>query len=122
MKQILIAVLLSGLLWPGTGQMYNREFAKGLVLILLTFLFGLSLLMGAGAEILQKLPADGPAWDTSQVQQILEQIRLKNAGLVTTFNLLMTVTWVYGVVDAYLGAKDRLTPPPGEKDTEDAAE
>jgi TM2 domain-containing membrane protein YozV len=107
MKQIILAVLLSGFVWPGAGQIYNREFQKGLVLIALTILFGFSLFLGAGSEILKNLPADLSKFDILQARQLSEELLRKNSKFILTFNILMTTTWIYSVVDAYWGAKER---------------
>ncbi len=118
MKQPIIAALLSALVWPGAGQIYNREFKKGLVLIGLTLLFGLSLVMGAGRDLLHSLPADMSAFDIEQARMLTEEIMRRNSTSLVTFNLLMTVTWVYSAFDAYLGARDRLktdAPPADEE-------
>lgn len=112
MKAVLIPVLLSALVWPGAGQIYNRDFKKGIVLILLTFLAGLSLFMVAGMQIAQHLPPDVSSIDTARAQAIADEILKKNAGFFASFNILVLATWVFGVIDAFLGAKERLNAPP----------
>ncbi|HRY29561.1 MAG TPA: hypothetical protein P5079_05930 [Elusimicrobiota bacterium] len=111
MRQTIFAVFLSGLLWPGLGQLYNRDFLKGFVLIGLTLLFGLSLFLGAGLEIANRLPADLSTFDMTQARALSQELLKSNSGFFFTFNLLTMITWLYAVVDAYLGAKERLSPP-----------
>lgn len=114
MKAILIPVLLSALVWPGAGQIYNRDFKKGVVLVLLTFLAGVSLFMVAGMQIAQHLPPDVSSIDAARAQTIADDIVKKNAGFFASFNILVLATWVFGIIDAFLGAKERLNaPPPG---------
>lgn len=117
MKQVLFAVLLSALVWPGAGQIYNREFTKGLILIGLTLLFGLSLLINVGREIAQNLPPDMIHFDIAQARALSEDILSRNSGFLLTFNTLMFVTWIYSIVDAFLGARDKLKPQPPETPT-----
>jgi hypothetical protein len=117
MRQIVLAVRLSAVVWPGAGQLYNREFQKGFILIGLTLLFGLSLFMTAGVGIAKHMPPDATTFDMAQARILSDTIVRENAKFFTTFNLLMMATWIYSIVDAYLGARDRLKPPTaGSKD------
>ncbi|MBI4396185.1 MAG: hypothetical protein HY548_03750 [Elusimicrobia bacterium] len=120
MRHIVISVLLSGFVWPGAGQLYNREFRKGVILISLTFLVSLSLLLGAGVEVARNLPPDLSMFDTSHARAITEKIMLENAGFFMTFQVLVLAIWGYGVIDAFLGARERqktstpVSAPPSE--------
>lgn len=110
MKQAILAALLSAFVWPGAGQLYNREFRKGLILIGLTLLLVVSLFLGAGVEIARRLPPDLAAFDRVQARMLSEQLLQENAGFFMAFQLLMLSVWLYGMVDAYMGARDRLPP------------
>jgi hypothetical protein len=126
MKTTLIAVLLSAFVWPGAGQIYNREFWKGVVLVCLTILFALSFLIGAGAEIAHRIPAGTTQLSVDQARAITEEILNQRSGYILAFNLLVMAVWLYGVVDAYLGARERLQrlaappAPPPEPPADDA--
>jgi hypothetical protein len=117
-KSIIIATLLSAVVWPGAGQLYNRDFKKGAVLIALTFLAGVSLFLAAGMEIARSLPPDLAQVDAVRARMIAEEIAQRNAGFFTAFNLLILATWLFGVVDAFLGARERQNPPPPEPEAE----
>src|SRR5262245_56267925 len=121
MKEIVIAVLLSAFVWPGAGQIYNREYKKGIALIALTFLFALSLMMGLGMAIAREMPLNFSLADTGVVETLRDRVLADNAGFLLTFQLLSMATWLYAVVDAYMGARDRKKgPAPRPTDADEA--
>lgn len=111
-----IAALLSALAWPGAGQFFNRDFKKGLALTLLTMLLGLSLMVGVGRDLLQSLPPDPSPFDPEQIRRVKEIVMQANPRLYGTYSLLLTLTWFFAVVDAWLGARERaqMAPPPSK--------
>ena len=117
MTQILFAVLLSAVA-PGLGQLYNRDYRKAFLLIGLSFMFVVSLMIGLGPELAKALPAQSGPLDMRQARAFWEAAAQKNTSLFQTFEFLTMVTWIYGVVDAYLGARERLAPPPPAPDAE----
>jgi hypothetical protein len=112
MRQVLIAVLLSAAVWPGAGQIYNREFRKAAVLISLTLLSAISLFSVAGVAIARRLPPNMDHVDVGVASVISQDVARENAGLFLSFNLLILAIWLYSVVDAYFGARERLKAPP----------
>jgi hypothetical protein len=111
-----VAALLSAILWPGAGQFYNREFKKGLLLTGLTLLLGASLLAGLGREVVRSLPPDPSPFNPAQIRQMRDIILQANPRLYGTYTLLLTLTWVFSVVDAFLGAREKgIRPPPGPR-------
>jgi hypothetical protein len=112
MRSPWIAALLSALAWPGAGQFYNKDFKKGLVLTALTALLGMSLLIGVGGAVLHALPADGSPFDPERIRAVKEAIMTANPRLYGSYSLLLTLTWFFSVVDAFLGARERSAPPP----------
>jgi TM2 domain-containing membrane protein YozV len=84
-----LAALLS-LLWPGLGQLYNRQVMRGLILI-----FGLPLLakIGLGYAFFGAYEALGD----------LRYLGLLLAGL--SILLLAAGIWIYATVDAYRAAE-----------------
>lgn len=119
MKNIMLAVLLSAFVWPGAGQVYNKELRKGFVLFGLTFLMVISFMLGAMSQLggMTEFGKSG-VLDFSAARKLTETVARLNPGLVRTFNLLMSLTWVYSVVDAGFSAKERLTGTKQEKKTE----
>lgn len=96
MKKSIAAPLCSGLVIPGLGQILNRQFKKGLVLLGLVFV-----LFVAGAvklafllKAMAKVPDLG---ETSRQAVISPGDIFFLAGALGVFALL----WVYAVVDAF---------------------
>ncbi|HVB83140.1 MAG TPA: hypothetical protein VNE82_24720 [Candidatus Binataceae bacterium] len=80
------------LLWPGLGQLYNRQIIRGLILI-----FGLPLIakIGLGYALLG-------AYDALDDSRYLDPIL---AGL--SILILVAGIWIYATVDAYRAARRR---------------
>jgi len=95
------AALLSGLLWPGAGQIHNRDYGKGALLIGVTLIAAVGLIARLVREVLRGLPEDTTAFDPLSVLAMVEDIQQRNAGFFLGFTLVLTALWVYGIVDAY---------------------
>lgn len=100
MKRAIIALLLSALIFPGLGQLYNRDLKKGLFLVLLAtlgvtvfFLGGLILL---NYEYAARYPAP---LDRELLKELLWQVG-QHPVIVCAFGLLLGV-WIYAVLDAF---------------------
>jgi hypothetical protein len=111
MATVIIPVLLSFLLGPGAGQLYNREFKKGALLIVGSLL----VLIVAGVwyfKALQPyLPSDLTTVDPQAMQELVRnaagQISNQKGTVLAIFEALLTVLWLFGVVDAYLVAQKK---------------
>ncbi len=108
MMIVLIPVLLSVLLGPGTGQLYNKEFKKGFLL------GGLSLgLLGAFSVWLTRaamiyLPTNPATVDPAVLREIIQTHIIKEHTVTFyTYEALLGLLWLYGVIDAYLGGTRR---------------
>lgn len=105
MASLVIPVLLSFFLGPGIGQLYNKDYKKGVILILSS----LAILIVAGVWYFRQLqpflPADLAANDPQAVQQLMTnaagQISATQGKILAAFQALLVVIWIYGVVDAY---------------------
>ncbi|MBL8023831.1 MAG: hypothetical protein JNK54_06065 [Elusimicrobia bacterium] len=117
MKEIIFPVLLSAFVIPGAGQIYNKEKAKGVALMVLFFLVIMGFMMTVTVALAAFLPLDGVV-SPEQVRGFVEQIVEERTAFVNTFWYLTLAIWGYGILDAYLGARDllkkRQTPPPAE--------
>jgi hypothetical protein len=117
MKEILVPVLLSAFLLPGAGQMYNKERLKGLVLMILTGDVTLAFSFGLTAVLAKELPPAPTVLSNLEVRALVTRIMVEHEGFVSSFGWLMTGIWVYGVLDAYWGARARsknAVQPPSE--------
>jgi len=105
MASVIIPVLLCFFLGPGVGQLYNKDFKKGAILILSSF----AILVASGLwyyKALQPyLPANLTAVDPTALQDLLRnaaaQVSDKQGYILSASEGILTVLWLYGIVDAY---------------------
>jgi hypothetical protein len=101
------AVLLSGLVWPGAGQIKNGERLKGLVFglasLALLAIFAWRVASDATSVLLQ---AQGPMGPLEMVS-LAEEIRGRNSGELGVITILLMLLWGASVFDAWRGATTR---------------
>ncbi len=102
-----VAALLSALVWPGAGQLYNREFKKGALLIGLTLLVAAVVIIATAAEVTRQLPADIGDLDADVVRTLPAQVLAARTGTLLVSSLLLLAAWGYGILDAYFGGRGR---------------
>ncbi len=98
-------VFLSGLIFPGLGEIVLKHYKRGAV-IMLTVLISLSVLVVKAVQhalaILEKIGSEGGAISMSTISNAATQASTTSGSL--TFNLLLLLVilcWIIGVVDAY---------------------
>jgi len=98
-----MAALLSGLVFPGAGQLYNNQAVKGIVYILLTLCFIVVLVYVSARGFWRALEysesTGGPLWDG--IAQGFSGYRTAILVLV----VILGIAWAVGIVDAYLTAR-----------------
>jgi hypothetical protein len=99
------AVCLSALLWPGAGQLYNRDRTKGIVLIVAAALAGLGFVYAAGAAVFDLAKADPEALVGDGARAAVEKILAGRGGMLGYCSTAIAIIWAVGVVDAFLGAR-----------------
>lgn len=107
MKDYLFPILLSALVVPGAGQMYNKEKVKGVVLMVLFFLVIFGFMIRLSVSLAMLLPP-GVAVPPEQLRGLMESILEEKSGFITAFWYLTLAIWGYSILDAYLGARDRV--------------
>ena len=107
MHRGMLAALLSALVWPGAGQLYNREFKKGAFLIGLTLAVAIAVIVATTAELTRQLPTDMGDLDADLVRALPAQLLAARSGTLMVSSLLLLVAWAYGIVDAYMGGRGR---------------
>jgi hypothetical protein len=118
MHRGIFAALLSAFVWPGAGQLYNREVRKGAILIGLTLAVAVAVMIATAAEVTRQLPGDIEDMDADLVRTLPAQVLAARPGTLLVSSLLLLLIWAYGVVEAYFGgrgrrklARDPRTPP-----------
>ena len=109
MKNSLKGALLSGLLFPGSGQLKLKRYGRGIALILIVIfslcIFLVKALQKAFAAI-DKLQAEGSLIDMDAISKAAAQASTASDDLTMNFSLLLIVIcWIVGIVDAYLTGK-----------------
>lgn len=107
MHRGMVAALLSAFVWPGAGQLYNREFKKAAFLIGLTIAVSVAVIIATAAEVTRQLPADVGDLDADLVRTLPAQVMAAHPGILFGSSLLLLLAWAYGIVDAYIGGRGR---------------
>jgi len=108
MAAVIIPVLLCLFLGPGVGQLYNKEYRKGVILITFSALILIWAVVWYFRAIQPFLPTDLTAIDPQAMTELLknamQQVSAKGAGILFFFKAVLILAWLYAVVDAYLVA------------------
>ena len=117
--------LLSALVAPGIGQFANREYFKGSVLLFASVASFLWFSRAVTEALSLLLPGTPDQWklDQGAFKEAVVKIVGQNPSMFLTFEVLIVVVWVFGVVDAYMTARRlALAPPARETDETDNAQ
>ena len=105
MNNLLKGALLSGLVFPGLGQVVLKHYKRGAVLMLAITATLLAVLIKAVQQaftILEKIESEGGAIDMSTISNAATQASTTSDSLIFKLLLwLIIFCWVIGVVDAY---------------------
>ncbi len=123
-KSPLWPAFLSGLVAPGLGQLYNREFVKGGILLFASvgsFLWFSKTVTEALSLI---LPGTPDQWKVNEklFRDSVTKVVNQNPDMFVTFEVLILVVWVFGTFDAYFTARRLLRegPPESPHETDNA--
>jgi len=125
MSNSLKGALLSGLVFPGLGQVVLKRYKRGVV-IMLAVLASMTVIVVKAVQnalaILEKLEREGGAIDMTAITNAATQASTGSGNLIINLLLLLVfVSWIIGVVDAYrIGRKiDLELRPPGQTSDDD---
>lgn len=108
------AAFLSGAVAPGVGQIYNRDYKRGILLLTLSIgsFYWFSSVLTDQLSVL--LPGKPDTWvnDAAKFREALMAVIQKNPGMFISFYALMILTWLFAVIDAYISAKNYVSLPP----------
>ncbi len=105
MNNSLKGAFLSGLIFPGLGQVILKHYKRGAVLML-TVLVSLSVIVMKAVQqafsILEKIESEGEAISMSTISNAATQASTTSRSLIFNLVLLLIIfCWIIGVVDAY---------------------
>jgi hypothetical protein len=105
MKNSLKGAFLSGLVFPGVGQIVLKQYRKGAFLIFVvvaSLIMFVTLATRQAMAVLEKIQASGGSIDSETVARTANQVTTNQASLLLNFLLFfMIFCWVFGVIDAY---------------------
>jgi len=105
MNNSLKGALLSGLVFPGLGQVVLKHYKRGAV-IMLTVLLSLSVIVIEAVQkaftILEKIESEGGTIDMNTISNAATRASTTSDSLIFYLVLLLIIfCWIIGVVDAF---------------------
>lgn len=102
MKKTIVSPLLSAFVFPGAGQLKNRQSLKGIILILITIILLIILFYKIYAIIISSISSPSQINISEDfVSKIETRVYEENIIWVS----LLIIVWIAGIVDAYLSAR-----------------
>lgn len=111
MKNVLIPVLLSAFVLPGAGQLHNKEKIKGVLFIVLFTGLSVALVGVTVWGVLPLLPPGGSPVSMLEVRALTTRLMVEKGTAIETVWWALIAVWVYGILDAFLGARARARAP-----------
>jgi len=111
MADWIVPVALSALLGPGAGQLYNKEYKKAALLIAVGALLVGWMTVSFYSLLMPYLSQDVASMDLVQLADTADHIKTQmgsiGSGRILVLNGLIMGIWIYGIYDAYRGARRR---------------
>ena len=109
MKRIVIAVLLS-LVGPGLGQFYNRDFKKGILLLIVSAIILLTPAFWIIAKVAPLLPDPQKQMITQpMIQSAMIHVIQENKHSLNLVTFVFLGVWAYSITQAYFKAKEKTS-------------
>jgi hypothetical protein len=108
MKKSLKGALLSGLVFPGLGQLWLRRYLLGMTL-LIAVCAATAIVVGKvsheALRLVEKTEAEGGTVDVVAIVNSAGSVSSAADGTTRAAMMLMVLCWIIGVVDAYLAGR-----------------
>ena len=105
MNNALKGVLLSGVIFPGLGQLILKHYTRGIVLMFTVFATMTVIVLKAvqhAFTILEKIELEGGVIDIQTITYAATRSSSTSDSLIYNLGLLLIVIcWILGIVDAY---------------------
>jgi hypothetical protein len=102
--------LLSGLVFPGLGQLVSGHPARGVVFALGSLIVVVALVRRVARETLARLPTDPTEIDPLLPFRLAHEIHRDNAAFLLWITLALVALWAGSIVDAWISASPRPGP------------
>jgi hypothetical protein len=111
MKNSMKGALLSGLVFPGLGQIALKHYWRGFALVL-AVMAGLYIMIVTAVQqayvILDTLEAEGGMPDSDTISQAAAQAATaSDSPMITGVSVLILVCWIVGIIDAWRIGKQK---------------
>jgi hypothetical protein len=108
MKKSLKGALLSGLVFPGAGQLWLKCYLRGAALIVVVSAAMAVVVKNASQQafaILEHMESEGGVIDIGAILNSAQ--RASDDAVIKAASALMVLCWVIGIIDAYLVGRKR---------------
>jgi diadenosine tetraphosphate (Ap4A) HIT family hydrolase len=105
------SVLLSGLVWPGAGQLRNGERLKGLIFGLTTLAFLARFAWGVARDVAAVLLEAPAPMGLLEMWDLAQQIQRRNAVELSLLTVVLMLLWGLSVLDAWWVATRKARTP-----------
>jgi TM2 domain-containing membrane protein YozV len=106
------AALLNAFLLPGWGQIYLRNYKKGILIIIASLAGVVSILLSViqtTTALLKAVPLKkGTITFIAVVQTAIHAIRALNLSYLFLILLSMILLWIFSIIDAYMAGKKEM--------------
>ncbi|MGB7931468.1 MAG: DUF5683 domain-containing protein [Gammaproteobacteria bacterium] len=111
MKNSMKGALLSGLVFPGLGQIALKRYWRGFAL-LLAVMAGLYIMIATAMQqayaILDSIEAEGGMPDSDTISKAAAQAAAaSDSPMITAVSVLILVCWIVGIIDAWRIGKQK---------------
>jgi hypothetical protein len=111
MKNSMKGALLSGLVFPGLGQIALKHYWRGFTLVLAVMACLYIMIVTAAQQayaILDTIEAEGGMPDSDTISQAAAQAAAaSDSPVITVVSLLIVVCWIVAIIDAYRIGKQK---------------
>ena len=113
MNNALKGALLSGLVFPGAGQVFLKHYKRGIVLMVTVFIGMAAIVVIAvqqALNIFEKIISEGGIIDMNTISNSATQATIFSGSLIiNALWLFIFICWIFGTIDAYrIGRKKDL--------------
>ena len=119
MNNSLKGALLSGLIFPGLGQVRSGYYKRGIALMFTVSASVVVMTIKAAQQaiiVVEKIELEGGVMDLKTVTDAATQAVSATDSLIYNLALLLIViSWIFGIVDAYMIGRKKDLELPGEE-------
>jgi hypothetical protein len=106
MKKVISSTLLSAFVFPGTGQINNRQYVKGGIIIAAVLFSLLGFFIKIYQDVLRILSSTQQTQITPDlITELTIQVQQENAGIIQKLIIFLLLIWLYGILDAFIYGK-----------------